>query len=353
LSGKIRHQREGLTHYRDDPSVAVKVDETKIQRLKDIGVNMDCAVALTINSTPGLVDWSAGSAAKAGTAKASASSTRTLPRGRPKRSADEASLPSPGSNKRKTPISEHKGKSNPSDEAGDVLSIPRSRQRHHIQFENNYELLKEYAKEFGTVEVATKYKYSPGKFKILYGWIHYWRLKCEKLDDDPSSKTSDDEIKMQKLIELGVDLRPPQMKLPGLARGTASTRIRAKWECKFALLAEYKKLYGNCVVPTCRFDQPSSKFYRLRSWVYCQRQQLRDYEKDAATSALDEEQYTRLAALDINEGQVERAEPIKTTEHTWEQMFQELERFVQGKPQYISEYVGKHNLCLLTCTLSR
>ena len=345
----MRHQREGLQHYLNYPSVAVKVDETKIQRLKDIGVNMDCSAALAMNSTPGLVDWSAGSASMDGKAKASSTplinpSTQASPRGRPKRSADEASLPSPSGQKRMT-----QEEMNLSEEAGDQVSKPRSTQRHRIQFENNCVLLKEYEKEFGTVEVATKYKYSPGKFKVLSGWIHYWRLKVERFDDDPSSKTSDDEIKIQKLIELGVDLRPSQWKLPGLARGAAPTRVRAKWECKFALLSDYKKLYGNCVVPTCRFEQPSSKFYRIRSWVYCQRMQLRDYEKDPATSNLDQDQYTRLAALDINEGQVERAEPIKTTVHTWEEMFQELERFVQGKPQSIILSIWvKHNLHLLT-----
>jgi hypothetical protein len=359
LSGKIRHQREGLKQYRDNPSVAVKVDETKIQRLKDIGVNMSGTGALTISSTPGVVDWSAGSAMKDGKAQASNTplitpSTRASPRDRPKRSADDASLPSPGGKKRKDPIPKQNGKTNPSDEVSDVVSKPISKQRHHIQFEKKYELLKEYEEVFGTVEVSTKHKYSPGKFKSLYGWIHYWRLKVEKLDDDPSTKTSDDEIKMQKLIELGVDLRPPQMKLPGLARGAESTRIRAKWECKVSLLAEYKTLYGNCVVPTCRFDR-SSKFYRLRSWVYCQRCQIRDYEKDPATSALDEEQYKRLMDLNINEGQVERTESIKTTEHTWEEMFQELERFVQGKPQFILRVCMwvKHNMRLLTCTLFR
>jgi hypothetical protein len=332
LSAKTRHQRESLKRYLDHPLVNVKVDETKIQRLRDIGVNMDYSEAIIINSIPGAVDWSAGSEVKDGTAKA---------RGSSKRSADEASLPSSGGKKRKSPISKQNGKMNPSDEASDVVSKPSSsNQRHRIQFELNVELLKEYKEEFGTVEVEVKYKYSSGKYKRLYGWIHYWRLKVEKLDADPSKKTSDDEIKIQKMIELGVDLHPLQIQLPGFARGTETTRIRAKWECKFALLTEYKQLYGNCVVPTNRVFDQASKFYRIRSWVYCQRCQLRAYAQDPATSNLDEEMYRRLVDLDINEGQVERTEKIKTTEHTWEEMFQELERFVQGKPQFFREYAG-------------
>lgn len=339
LSGKVRHQRELLKQYRDNPSVAMKVDHTKIQRLKDIGVNMETSGGLVLNSTRGVMDWSAGSALKDGKANTSStplttSSARASPRGRPKRSADEALLPSPGGKKRKTPMSKHNGNLNPSDEAGDVVSKPMSKQRHHIQFEEKVGLLKEYEDEFGTVEVAAKHKYSPGKYQRLHGWIHYWRLKLEKLDDDPSTKTIDDEIKIQKLIELGVDVRPPHMKLPGIARGSEPTRIRAKWECKYALLAEYKKIYGNCVVPTDRFDH-TSKFHRIQSWVYCQRCHLRDYEKDPATSVLDEEQYNKLVVLDINQGQVERTQAVKTTDNTWEEMFQELERFVRGKLQFL------------------
>jgi hypothetical protein len=256
---KAKYQRNCLKKHKT-------VDETKVRRLMTMGVDMTASLD---------------------------EATVLPPRSckRPKRSADEASLPSSLGGKKKRIITNYQKKPT---------------------FEENLEALKEYKGNFGTCNVQEHNCH--GQFRGLFTFVHYWLSKIKYLERDPGRKSQKDETKIERLTEvMGED-------------EIGYSIARAKWERNLSLLAEYKELYGTCAVSTT-LDQ-SSKFRGLHSWVAYQQRHIHDYDKHPATSSLDENQYKRLMELGLDKAPKMQPLVLKSNGQ-WEEMFEEMERFVK------------------------
>lgn len=149
---------------------------------------------------------------------------------------------------------------------------PRMTDRKKLQNKawfDRFEELKKYKEDHGDCLVPQKYPPNPS----LGTWVNKQRMEYKLLMD--KNKSSMTEERLEALKNIGFTW--------------AKRKGQATWDAKFTQLLEYKRVHGDCLIPT-----KYSKDLALGRWVSTQREQYRLFKQNDPKSKMTAERARKL-----------------------------------------------------------
>ena len=150
-------------------------------------------------------------------------------------------------------------------------------QRNEENWEQRFEELKDYRKEYGNCNVPWNYQHN----KQLGYWVNRQRVQYKKFQKGEHSQITKERI--SKLDSIGF-----AWEVGNTGGGLTNDEL---WEGRFEELKDYRKEYGNCNVPKEYQDNK-----QLGYWVSRQRQQYKKFQK-GATAYITQERISKLNSI--------------------------------------------------------
>jgi len=215
----------------------------------------------------------------------------------------------------------------------------RKQRLNEAQWEEMYQRLLQYKEQFGDCLVPRKFEGDPK----LATWVETQRVLWNKEAKSAASGTAETEdAKLKRLTPL----RKQRLDALGFVWSLRNKRIEDHWDEMFRQLLDYKKVHGDCLVPS-RFESN----LKLGKWVETQRYEYSKLQKQNAAAAVpkpvdddasdDSNSKPRATNPRLTEDRLRRLESVgfewkvknkmkRYYDKQWDQMFQRLLQFKEA-----------------------
>ena len=177
--------------------------------------------------------------------------------------------------------------------------------KYDVLWEDRFEELKDYRKKYGNCLVPQNYQDN----KPLGRWVDTQRYQSKKFQKGEYSTMTKERIAKLKSIDFVWEVSND-------GTGLSNDEL---WEMRFNKLKDYRKKYGNCLVP-----QKHQNNKKLANWVHWQRSEYKMLQK-GEHSQMTKERIAKLKSIDF----VWKAPSGQFTanDELWEHRFEELKDY--------------------------